>query len=283
MCDAHELRVHQPFGDHLAAERETERRVRAGTDAQVEVRLGRGRREGRVDDDQPGTPVDGVEQEVDVRDAGLHGVAADEQQEPAVRPVLRLVLGVLDTERDGHPHGQVAVEVEAGAVGHAQQRAGPVVGALLDVARSGDLAEHVDRLPAPLLTDGPHAVGDQVQGLLPGGLRNRPFPTFPVADEGVQEPIVAVDLVEIAEALHAAPRRIDRVRIVGRLLDLDDDTVPHEGELATAAGAVGGARGAHDAIDQQARLDVVVPPGPRDPGAGGAPCPLPRRRPPPCP
>ena len=46
--------------------------------------------------------------------------------------------------------------------------------------------------------------------------------------------------------------RVDRVRVVGRLLDLDDDAVAHERELAAAAGAVGRAGRAHDPVDRQA-------------------------------
>ncbi len=236
---AHELGVPQVVRDHLATERQAECGIGPGQDAQVGVGLRRRMRERGVHHHQLGAPLHRVEDEVDVRDAGLDGVAADEQQEAAVGPVLGLVLGVLDAERDGHAHGQVAVEVEAGPVGHAQQRGGAIVGALLDVTRARHLAEDVDGVPPPPPSDGRESIGDPVEGLLPGRLAEGAGAALAVADERCQDAIRAVDLVDVAQALHAAPWRVDRVRVVRGLLDLHHHSVPHEGQLPTAAGAVG--------------------------------------------
>ncbi len=257
----HELGVPEVVRDDLATERKAERGIGPRQDAQVGIGLRRGMRERGVDDDEPGALLHRVEDEVDVRDAGLDGVAADEQQEAAVGPVLGLVLGVLDAEGDGHAHGQVAVEVEARPVGHAQQRRGAVVGALLDVARARHLAEDMDGVPAPACPDVLQPIGHPVEGLLPRGLAKGARAALAVADERRQDAVRTVDLVDVAQALHAAARRVDRVGVVGRLLDLHDHAVAHEGQLAAAAGAVGRAGGTDHAVDGQARIDVVVASG----------------------
>jgi hypothetical protein len=254
----HERRVPRLVLDHLAAERQAQRRVRAGLDPEVDVGLRGGRRERRVDDRHPRTALERVEHEMDVRDAGLDRVRAQQQQEPAVRPVLRLVLGVLDAERDRHRHGQVAVEVEARAMGHAQQRTGPVIGALLDVAGARHLTEHVDRVPAPRLTDPLHLRRDPVEDLVPRRPPELAAATLAGPDQGRLEPVLAVDLVQVGQALHAAARVVCRVGIVGGLLDLDDDPVADERQLAAAAGAVGRAGRPDDAVDGQAGRDLVV-------------------------
>ena len=145
----HEAFVGYPVLEDLTAQRQAEGSIAPGTDPQVCVGLGGRRRERRIDHHEPRTPFDGVEQEMHVRDARLHRVRSDEEQEPAVRPVLRLVLGVLDAEGDGHPHRQVAVEVEARAVAHAEQGGGPVVRTLLDVARRRALGRRRGWSPSP--------------------------------------------------------------------------------------------------------------------------------------
>ena len=45
-----------------------------------------------------------VRQKVRVRDTGLERVRSNQQQESAVRPIFRLMFGVLNTERDRHSH-----------------------------------------------------------------------------------------------------------------------------------------------------------------------------------
>ena len=236
---AHEVPVEQVLLDDDRGERQREGGVGAGPDVEPVVGLGGGRRVDRVDHDQAGARGGGVEDEVGVGDAGLEQVGAHHQQEAAVGPVLGLVLGVLHAEGDGHAHRQVAVEVEAGAVCHAQQRRGAVVGALLDVARARNLAEHVDGVPAPALADGLHAVGHLVERLFPGGLAELAAAPRTRADERGRDAVLAVDQLVVGEALHAAPGAVGRVGVVGGLLDLDDALVAHERQLAARTGAVG--------------------------------------------
>ena len=180
--------------DDLAAERQGQRRVRAGLDPEVRVRLRGGRREARVDDHEPRARLERVEDEVDVGDPRLDRVRADEQQEPAVRPVLRLVLGVLDAERDRHPHRQVAVEVEARAVGHARAARRP------GSWRPSGCSRSPGTWPKTWIESQPHVspirlqvAGDPVEDLLPGGLAELARAALAGPDQRLQDPVRAVD------------------------------------------------------------------------------------------
>ncbi len=255
---AHEVPIGLARVDHPLAHRQPEGGVGTGLDLDPGVGLGCRGREGGVDHHQAGPLLQGVLDEVGIGDARLQRVGPDGQDEPAVGPVLGLMLGVLDPEGDRHAHGQVAVEVEAGAVGHAQRGAGAVVRPLLDVTGPRDLPEHVDAFPSPRIPDALELGGDAVEDFLPRGLPELAGPPVAVAHQRCLDAVRPVDQQVIGDPLHTAPRVVDRIGVVRRLLDLDDVAVAHEGELPAGARAVGGAGGPHHPVDGQGADRVVA-------------------------
>ena len=164
------------------------------------------------------------------------------------------MLGVLHPERDRHPHRQIAVEIEAGPVCHAERRGRPIVRTLVHVARTRHLPEHVDRIPPVLVTDRLHLGGDHIESFLPRRLAELAAAPLSFTDQRRQHAVLVVDLQVVAQPFHAPARRIDAVGIVGCLLDLDDLAVADERQLATRTRAVRRTRRAHHTIDRQRQL-----------------------------
>jgi len=171
---------------------EQERQVGAGLDGQPAVGLGGGGGEARVHHHQLRPAPQGFGEVLQLGVVGvLADVVADQDDVACVRPVHRGVAPDRAAEgplTGGLPGRDADRDRRLGDVGGAPG-SGQVLG---EPGLAAAVGEEGDALRPVLLPDRAHALGDEVEGLVPARPPELPLPTFSGAEEGVLEPVGVV-------------------------------------------------------------------------------------------